>query len=221
MSETAAPPVIALCGLDGVGKTSLFEALHRHYQLSGFAFVGRGPADAEQLVERSFPRPFGDVRDWRTGEFFEAMAIACAMDYAVYHHATLARLRDGSCARLLGRAPAAIVTDRHALCFMAYAASAEVPQRTALKLLEAIPAPDLVLHIDAPASQISARRLGSEAHEFEHPDVQRALARGYEWVFGRYRGKLVRVDNSGPFAATMAHLVSHIDSFLLTQREVT
>jgi thymidylate kinase len=220
-ATTNPPPTIALCGLDGVGKSSLFEALHRHYRASGVAFIGRGPADAEQLIERSFPRSFTDVRDWQEGEFFDAMSIACAMDYAVYHHAALAPLLDASCVRLLGRAPRAIITDRHALCFIAYAASGEVPQRTALRLLETIPAPDLVVYVEAPPLLIAERRRDGKVHEFDHPDVQRSLARGYEWALRRYSGKLLRLENSGTFTASLSQLVAHIDSFLLDHQVET
>jgi thymidylate kinase len=211
--------VFSLCGLDGVGKTSMFETLAKRYTSPDFVFVGRGPADAEDLIERSFPRRHRDFRDWIEGPFSAAMAIACAMDYAVYHRATIARLLDGSCARLFGRAPRAIVTDRHALCFVAYAASGGAPDPTAIGILDAVSPPDVVFLIEASEETIAHRRKGERTHEFDDPRIQQAVKRGYAWALGRHLGEIVRIDNSGAFDDSVRRISTRIEEAIAHRPE--
>lgn len=213
------PRVLALCGLDGVGKTSIFETLAGRYTSPDVVFIGRGPADAEDLIERSYPRRHHDFRDWIEGPFSTAMAIACAMDYAVYHRATLARLLDGSCARLFGRAPRAIVTDRHALCFLAYAASGGAPDSTALGILDAVAPPDLVFFIEVSGETIARRRSGERGHEFDDVRIQQAIHRGYQWALGRHRGEIVRIDNSGAFEDSVGRISAKIEEAIAPRAE--
>lgn len=210
MDVNEGPRVFALCGLDGVGKTSLFRALAERCSSPDYAFVGRGPNQAEATVERLFPRRWNDYRDWLQGNFAGAMALACALDYAAYHEVTIASLLRGTSAKLFGRDPLAIVTDRHALCFQAYARCIDPPSLPSLELLAGVPQPDVIFFVEISEGEAERRRQG-EAQLFEDPRAQAAERRGYQEALEDFEGELVRVDNSGPFEETLEFVQAEME----------
>lgn len=205
------PRVFALCGVDGVGKTSLLKMLSAHLSGPEFVFVGRGPADAERLVERRFPRRFGDWRDWIEGEHSEALAVACAFDYGVYYDRAVRPLMQ--CEPRQATPPRAIITDRHAICFLAYAYCNPSPNRLAVRLLREFPAPDVVFYVTLPEEVIQARRelvVGRAADEFENLNAQRRLHAAYELLLSDYPARVIRVDNGGPLEPTFERLRTEV-----------
>jgi thymidylate kinase len=205
------PKLVALCGVDGVGKTTLLRALEGALPAGSTRIVGRGPAPCERLVERRFPRRFGDHRDWIAGDFARAVAVACAFDYVAFHETTVAPLLAGAGAGDGdgdgdGDGPDLVVTDRHAACFLAYALCADEPDALALELLRGVPEPDLVLHVTVPETVNRARSAPGrvERDPFEHPDCQSRLMAAYGRVFATLRAPVVEVANDGLVGHTVA-----------------
>lgn len=197
------PKLVALCGVDGVGKTTLLRALEGALPAGRSRIVGRGPAPCERLVERRFPRRFGDHRDWIAGDFARAVAVACAFDYVAFHESEVAPLLAGAGD---GDGLDLVVTDRHAACFLAYALCADEPDALALELLRGVPEPDLVLHVTVPETVNRARSAPGrvERDPFEHPDCQSRLMAAYGRVFATLRAPVVEVANDGPVGHTVA-----------------
>jgi thymidylate kinase len=194
--------VVALCGIDGTGKTTLFRRLEERFNPAAAAFVPRGPSPAERLVARTYPRTWGDHRDWVDADFGNAVAVACALDFCAHHEATLLTLQDSR--RL-------IVSDRYSTCFTAFARSLRAPEELALRLLGTVPPPDLILFLTAREEVIRQRleerlRRGEAApDEFEHPDCQRRLLGAYRELFAAgYPSRIVEIDNSGDIAGGLA-----------------
>lgn len=209
----ARPRVFALCGVDGVGKTSLFRMLAERLRGPEFAFVGRGPADAERLVERRYPRRFGDWRDWVEGDHSEALVVACALDYGVFYDRDVRPLVEGEEARELR----AVFTDRHAICFIAFAHCNPTPNRLAVTLLRQFQPPDVIFYVTLPEEEIQARmaaEVGRRADEFENANSQRRLGAAYEALLPSYPSRVVRVDNRGPLEETCERVLVEVFRYL-------
>ncbi len=214
MKTRTKPFFIAVCGIDGVGKTSLVRKLAERLVDSRYFFVARGPGDCERTVEKTVARQFMDWRDWVTGPFADALAVACAFDYVIYYNRVVAPLFSDDLGKLHGlTCPEVIISDRHAVCFKAYALCNEKPNQTALQILDSVPPPDLILYITLPMETIAARRPTDEPiDEFEHIEAQKKQLNAYEQVFKTISCPVVRVDNSGPFDETCQVLLNKIEN---------
>lgn len=218
MSERAVRPrVFSLCGVDGVGKTSIFRMLSARMSGEEYVFVGRGPADAERLVERRFPRRFGDWRDWVEGDHSHALALACAFDYALFYERVLSPLVNSESSAHAPACPKAVITDRHAICFLAYAHCNPDPNPVAVTLLKTIPPPDVIFHVRL-AEELIAERMGADSNrvedEFENINAQRRLLRAYETLLPDYPSRVVDVDNSSPIDEGCERIMAEISDFL-------
>lgn len=213
MSTHKKPLFVALCGIDGVGKTTLLRRLAEQLCDSRYFFVSRGPADCERMVEKTCARHYHDWRDWIAGPFAEAIAVACALDYAIYYKRVVAPVLGEELAKLHGlTCPEVVIADRHAVCFKAYAMCNENPSRMALEVLESIPPPDLILHINLPMDTILTRRdATARTDEFEHPEAQKRQLNAYERLFKAISCPVIRIDNTGPAEETCEMLVSHLE----------
>jgi len=195
--------VVSLCGADGVGKTTLFRHLRKRLEGPRVFFAPRGPATCEALVERHFPREFGDERDWIDAPFGNAIAAACALDFVAFYEQVVAPAL---------RAYDLVVTDRFAQCFLAYARSLRTPDQTAIGLLRGVPAPDHVFYVTVPEEMAAERLLarGDAPNPFEHPYCQRRFRCGYDAVWAEFPHPVHVVSNTGPLADTVELLAACI-----------
>lgn len=220
-SQTKRPLVFALCGVDGVGKTSLFNMMSERLGGSDFRFIGRGPAEAERLVERRFPRRFNDWRDWLEGEHSEALAVACAIDYGIFYDRVIRPLSEPHASAPREDSPRAIITDRHAICFLAYAHCNPSPNRLAVTLLNTFPPPDVIFFVTLPEPLVEAR-MGTDAtralDEFENVNAQRRQMAAYESLLPHYPSRVVYIDNSDALDATCERVMAEILNFLDGER---
>jgi thymidylate kinase len=203
-----APQLIALIGLDGVGKTSLVTAAAAAVAARGLRVTAlpRGPACVERRFEALLPRQFNDHRDWLDSEFNRAIALACAVDYAGYHRETIAPALSNT------EAPRILLADRHAICFRAFAQIGRPPSAMALAVLDAIPPADLYVWVNASPATIAQRlahRTGPK-DPFEHPQAQSALLCGYEACLPTIFDRLMLLDNDEALAVVADRLADRI-----------
>lgn len=204
--ELPSPLLVALCGPDGAGKTTLLAALRERARDTQLRFVGRGPATAERVVERWTPRTFHDHRDWLEGEFAGALALACAMDYCGFFENTLAPLLDGTSGDV-----AAVLCDRHALCFEAFALCAGQPQPAALAMLRQVRQPDLVIYVTASEAVRRARIEAGQVGPFDHPECQRRFEQAYARLLSAFGTAVVEVTNEGPIDSALAVIAEAVE----------
>ena len=215
-AKSKRPLFVSICGLDGVGKTTVIRTLAEQHCDNRYYFVGRGPAECERAVERTIPRVYRDWRDWIQGPHAQALAVACAFDYLAYFNRVIAPLFRSGLERFHGLlAPSVVLTDRHALCFEAYARCNGQPNELALQLLGSVPRPDLVFYLTLPPALIEARRSeGDVQDEFEHPQAQARQAAAYEEVLRELSCPVIRIDNSASLAQTCATIKVHVEDAL-------
>jgi thymidylate kinase len=200
---------VAFCGLDGVGKTTLFNMLSDRIKSREYAFITKGQVDAERLIEKRIPRNNHDYRDWLDGLFSEAIAVACAIDYCVYYDKVIEPAIYNTEKRV-------VITDRHAICFLAYANINKKPNQIAVSLLESIQPPDVIIYIKAPEGIIMERAKTSDKpfDEFEDYRSQREQALSYLRLLPEYDSHLIEVDNSGGIESTYETVLGHINRCL-------
>jgi thymidylate kinase len=197
-------PVVALCGVDGAGKTTLFRALQERGELPGVSFVGRGPDPAERFVTESFPREHGDERDWFESEFGNAVAIACALDFADHYHQRVLPLREES---------SLVVSDRYASCYIAYARAQRPVSTIAVSVLAGVPPPECILFLTAEWDVIRRRLANRPARparpgdEFELPSCQERFLEGYRRLFVDYPSRVVEIENGGTVDEALSRVV--------------
>ena len=204
-------PVISLCGIDGVGKTSIFKKLKSDAELKDKVyFIGRGPAMAESTIETCFPRN-GGSEDWFRGEFNQAIAIACAIDYVNYYNQVIKPILNAS-----SRQCKIILTDRHTPCFKAFTLMNNQPSNIALEILNSVLPPEKVIFITLEEELIQQRMdISPELiHEFETKKCQKKLLLAYEDLFRDSDLIVEKVSNDGLFEQTLTHVKSIVTSYL-------
>lgn len=182
--------LIAVCGVDGAGKSSLVDEMERRRMLPDCAYMRRPKTEETNgaLVARHAPRRHGDGRDWISGEFAEAMGVALAFDYLEFY--------DRSVRPLIG-VRSFIVCDRYALCFIAYLKSigSAFPIAAAYDKLWR---PDLTVYVSVPLDVLHERhaRRGGRADD-EHPEVSVNFDKAYRELLPLYAPEHVVLDNGG------------------------
>ncbi|GGX57633.1 hypothetical protein [Saccharospirillum salsuginis] len=204
-------PVVSLCGIDGVGKTSIFKHLERDPELKEIVyFVGRGPSMAESTIEHAYPRQ-GNIEEWFVGDFNHAMAIGCAVDYVNYYKNTIQPILDSEQNQYQ-----LILTDRHTPCFKAFALINKEPSKIALDILDSVPSPDKVLFVTLAEHLIRQRMENSadEIHEFESASCQKKLLSAYEKLFVEAKLDVEKVSNDGPFEEALGKVKAVLQSYI-------
>lgn len=195
--------LIAVCGADGSGKSTLVNAMERANLLPDCAYVRRssGQNGNRELVETMCPRPHGDGRDWIEGPFAEIVGVALAYDFLAHYAANISPR--------LGRS-SVLVSDRYALCYEAYLKSIGASFRVDA-LFGGVRRPDLVLLVDAPiALSVDRCRKRGAVKDDEDPLVQERFRQAYlELLAGSY-APWVRIDNSGEIGASLDSIATHL-----------
>lgn len=207
-------PTISFCGVDGVGKTSILKMLAEDTSLEAICFVGRGPNDAESVVERYYPRS-GSIAEWYEGPFNEAIAIACAIDYLSYFESVILPVTSGNSENQF----VAIVTDRHTPCFKAFALINEKPSQIALDILSSIEEPDYIIYFNVDRELIESRaHLANEKfNEFEAKECQEKLLQAYGKVFNNTKSTIFQIGNTGDINMTCLEVKNIIKRILSSE----
>jgi|HubBroStandDraft_3_1064219.scaffolds.fasta_scaffold08164_2 thymidylate kinase len=204
------PVLVAFCGSDGSGKSSLVQAVRealsaRHPRLAT-AVCKNSHVEARQLIDRWLGPPRRG-----TGEDWDAtwIALGCALDYTRFVEERLLPLCRGAGAELL-------LLDRSRDCCLAYAAAVR-PACTELvaRMMEAVPAADLTFHLQVPAplawERVRARAGGPGPRE------SLAMAERLNACYrARFAGRadVVAVDNRGSIDRTASRIAGGISALL-------
>lgn len=136
---------VAVCGIDGAGKSTVIEYLISTGQLPGAARSTRhGRANVRALA--SSVDILGDVM---AGPMAHEIRLAHALDFLAYYHLVHARDRPASKTYLL--------CDRWKLCYLAWSLTEQSSYPAVSRLLEAIPDTDVTIVLDLDPTIAAAR----------------------------------------------------------------
>jgi len=178
--------VIAICGIDGAGKSTLFRRLQESGSFPG-EYISKSDRTSVELLTRFGPQAGSPLRNWFQGSFARVAAIAATFDF-LRHFELRVQPR-------IDRAKA-LICDRYSVCYGAYA-SAVTEDWRGIEMLERIRPADLVIYLDLPAELAALRYIErGGAGEDESVAVMKRFRVGYEHVLRHVSSKVVRIDAS-------------------------
>lgn len=193
--------LIAFCGIDGAGKSTLIRMLREEGALRDAAFVRKEIRDTTTAVELYHRRSHGDSRDWITGAYAYSMGLAAAFDFLRHYRVAIEPL--------LGE-HRHVVSDRYSICYQAYLLSTGYPLPVG-DMFEHVARPDLVVYVHVPvpvAAERQAARGG--ASEDETPAVMERFAAAYRELLPRLGCPILEIPNDRAVAETYRDLVERL-----------
>jgi len=189
--------LIAFCGIDGAGKSTLVRRLAAEAFLPDAVFLHKSFSATADLVKRHHPRPFRDGREYLGGSFAHAVAFASTLDFVHHYHENIRPH--------LGHRRF-VVADRYSLCYQAYARSAGAPLDVGGLLAEVRP-PDLVVYVTVPPEVAVGRyEQRGGAGEDENAEVMVRFDRAYRELLPVAGAPVATLRNEGAFDDTYAAL---------------
>jgi len=178
--------IIAICGIDGSGKTSLVRRLRESSLLGGASFVKKEQKENFERVLRLAP-PTNSMPDaYLRGVFAHASRWAHALDFLRYYEQIVQPLER--------QHVPLIVSDRWAFCTITFADIGIDLKDEIEYLLRNVPRPDLTIHLDVPPHTAMTRLLarGALAHD-ESLELLTEYRNAYERYFEHYNAPLVTI----------------------------
>ena len=173
----ASPPrkrakIVAICGLDGSGKSSLVKLLRDDPRFRRAVCVSKRLKENVNAVVQVCSGVEHAPDDYFRGPFAEAIRWAYAFDFLKFY--------DEEVLPHLGQ-DVFIISDRWSACSITYAEAGVGLGDEIHELLRCVPPPDLTIYLDVSPEE-AVRRIVARGgqNEYEHMDVLRDCARAYE-----------------------------------------
>lgn len=199
--------LIAFCGIDGAGKTSLIARLEQDGAIPGAVYLRKERKNSINLVVEYGLSDESGGQSWAEGAFAENAATATAFDFLHHYQENIApRLAAGEL----------LVCDRYAFCYEAYIHAVGSEFRFP-GIFERLRRPDLLIYVDAPVEVVIRRfQLRGGATEDEQPEVMRRYRAAYLALLPEQEKTTDTfvVENTGTFEETYAVIKGRINDFL-------
>jgi thymidylate kinase len=182
---TVTVPVVALCGIDGAGKTSTCLGLGRDAALAGAAIVAKRDRRDAELLGRLFPEAESSPEGLLHGPYAQAVRWAHALDFLRFYEQEVVS-RSGR--------TWLVISDRWTVCSVAYAdVGTGLGEQVAAVLAPCRPA-DLVVHLDVDP-HVAVRRIGArgDGKPDEALPILQRYREAYERWLPRLGGEVVRI----------------------------
>ena len=168
------PLLIAVCGIDGVGKTTLIDKLKKETFSKDFVFVQKRTNEIFKLAKKYHPFAPADGKPWIGNSFSRAIAYACAFDFLQHFSKNVQpQLEAGK----------VIVSDRYSLSWLVYAHIVGNVYSDIRDLLGSIPEPDHLIYIYA-SNRVVKKRLEARGDKSATSEHRR---KAYEEILTSYR----------------------------------
>lgn len=189
--SAASPPrkrakIVAVCGLDGSGKSSLLKLLRDDPRFGRAVFVSKRSKENVNSVVQFCSDTEHPPDDYVRGPFAEAIRWAYAFDFLkFYEEEVLPHLGQ----------EVLIISDRWSACSITYAEAGTGLGDEIYQLLGCVPPPDLTVYLDVSPDE-AVRRIVARGgqNEHEHVDILRGCADAYERWWPKLSSPTARVE---------------------------
>ena len=209
MSHTANDAfVLAFCGIDGSGKSSLINRLEEDQLLPNARFARKSVSTNVQLVSKLYADSPNNPEDWLRGPFAESIGAAWSLDFAS-HYLTEIEPALSNCQYL--------VCDRYVQCASAILHLTNTAASWH-NMLRKFTKPNLIVFIDTDVLVASSRwndRGSIKPHENEI--VQRKFREAYSEVFKKCSTEIFTLSNNGGIDSSYAHLSRRLSALVKSQ----
>jgi len=208
-SESDSAMLIAFCGVDGAGKTSLLEAVEKRLPQGEVRSI-RSDYELIYLVENYCRRSSMTGKDWLNGAFAETVALGGCFDFLSYYDKKILPLLETN---------RFVLADRYELCYRAYLDSTNSGfDPTAL--FWKIRNPDLTIFVDAPSSLLETRYAGrGGASEAETISMADEFRKSYKKLLEFYPTKYVCIMNDRSFDEALTSVWSAISNAIADKEQ--
>ncbi|GGX57640.1 deoxynucleoside kinase [Saccharospirillum salsuginis] len=197
---------IAICGVDGSGKSTIVNMLEQSGLLNNaFYFRRTKYLDGNlELLKRYLPRKYRDARDWKDSSFGKSVGLGILMDFLRCYDEQLSTIEKYDC----------VVFDRYIFCYLAYINLFQ-DIKDFKKLTANCIRPNLILYIDAGISNLEQRyseRCSNE--EDEDLELMEMFDMSYRRTFDVLGQEYSIIDNSGSFSSTKEQVFGAVQSIV-------
>jgi thymidylate kinase len=180
------PKLIAICGVDGVGKSTLIDMLENDLGQQDILFTRKNIHKNSDLIKQFHGVLRKEQQDWFASSFSRANAFACAFDFLAHYHEIIKPIiSDGRVA----------ICDRYKPCYLAYGFVVSSVYEDICDLLMNIPEAEYIFYIDAHIDLIMKRLASKEPDEIHNKSLLIAYANAYEQIL-ESQSNVVRIYNN-------------------------
>ena len=190
--------VVAICGIDGVGKSTLINMLKKEiFGQKDILFVNKKINTNYKLLKQYHGVLPEIEENWINSSFSRANSFACAFDFIEHYFKKINPY--------LSNHGKVIICDRHKPCWLAYGFLVGPVYKDICDLLQKIPEPNYTFYIHAPISLVKERlsRRGDKSY------TSGAFACAYEQILGSMRN-VIRISNDKSIEDTYSEFRDHI-----------
>lgn len=175
--------LVAICGPDGAGKTTLINCVQKELSDERYCFVKKRKHTCSDLIQNYVMNNSVDVSAEEEKLRAKINSIGCAFDFLQYYDEAIKdELSDNRI----------VVCDRYSYCYMAYALQVGDVEQYVFSLLKNVRKADLIIYVDADIETLEERlRLKNEAERHLEGFMQ-----GYEQLFNMIDVPVVRIHNN-------------------------
>jgi thymidylate kinase len=197
--------LIAFCGIDGAGKSTLIRMIRERGLLEDVVFVRKELRETTSAVYLYHRRDHEDERDWVTGSYAYSMGLAAAFDFLRnYHDAIRPHLGERR----------HVVSDRYAICYQAYLLSTGYPLPVD-DMFHKVAKPDIIVYVHIPVT-VAAERQSARggASEDESPEVMVRFEAAYRELLPRVGCPVLEIRNDRDVEETYQELSDRLTRIL-------
>jgi thymidylate kinase len=205
MKKSTRAPLLAICGIDGAGKSSLLKRFEGENLRNGnIIYCRKTNHENSSMISEAVEQPKSGGNDFHNSVYSKLNSIACALDFMSHFNSVIYPHLDGR--RWL-------ICDRYKLCYQAYGHTVPGTKHQINRLFAGIPEPDAVIYVHSDPLRCLQRLALKKPPEHERISVLRAFAAAYERLL-KGIPNVHYIENSGSIDDAYIKFKNVIDSLL-------
>lgn len=195
--------IIAVCGVDGCGKSSLIKAYAAARAAEPIQTFHKTQNRCVQLTQGYHQRSGTPNDDWLAGSFALSIGAGAMFDFLDHYQRAIEPALTSS---------NHLLCDRYTFCFLAYLAGTG-HDRMFDQLFAHVRPADHVIHVDVAFDLLEERYAQrEEKNEDEFIELMVAFRRGYDIVYERLGIQPTVITNNAEFDAALSAFTQAVDS---------